>query len=97
MKQLPENIKEPLFEKKQEGALLILSQDLKKMLENSMLHQGYYEEIFQAVADAKPDVDSFFDNVMVMADDAALRDNRIALLNSVVQPIKQLFNLNELI
>jgi glycyl-tRNA synthetase beta chain len=28
-------------------------------------------------------VDSFFDDVMVMADDAALRDNRLALLNTL--------------
>lgn len=31
-----------------------------------------------------PAIEAFFDNVMVMAEDLAVRDNRIALLSEVV-------------
>jgi len=39
-----------------------------------------YTEALQQLAALRPAVDSFFDSVMVMADDAALRRNRLALL-----------------
>ncbi len=39
-----------------------------------------YPAILKAVATLKPAVDRFFDEVMVMADDAALRANRLALM-----------------
>ena len=41
---------------------------------------GDYTGALKALAAAKPAVDRFFDDVMVMADDAALRANRLALL-----------------
>ena len=34
-----------------------------------------------ALAAVKPQVDAFFDGVMVMADDAAVKQNRLNLLN----------------
>ncbi|MCY4264089.1 MAG: glycine--tRNA ligase subunit beta [Gammaproteobacteria bacterium] len=49
---------------------------------------GNYNSGLQALAELKTPVDSFFDQVMVMADDKALRDNRLALL----QRLKTLFD-----
>ena len=43
---------------------------------------GDYTSALKALASAKPAVDRFFDDVMVMADDAALRANRLALLQA---------------
>ncbi|MEW5838548.1 MAG: glycine--tRNA ligase subunit beta [Pseudomonadota bacterium] len=42
---------------------------------------GDYAAALGKLAHLREPVDAFFDNVMVMADDAALRDNRLALLN----------------
>ena len=40
-----------------------------------------YRAALAALATLRPDVDRFFDNVMVMVDDVTLRQNRLALLN----------------
>ncbi|MCR4346063.1 MAG: glycine--tRNA ligase subunit beta [Sulfuricaulis sp.] len=42
---------------------------------------GNYAEALKRLAGLRPAVDEFFDKVMVMADDEALRNNRLALLN----------------
>lgn len=42
-----------------------------------------YEDALTKLAALKEDVDSFFDSVMVMDDDVALRGNRLALLASI--------------
>jgi glycyl-tRNA synthetase beta chain len=42
-----------------------------------------YAATLQAVASLKPAVDRFFDDVLVMADEPALRDNRLALMRRV--------------
>lgn len=39
-----------------------------------------YTEVLESLASLQPTVDAFFDNVMVMADDDALKFNRLALL-----------------
>jgi len=48
-----------------------------------LFDQGDYEPALTALAALKEPVDHFFDQVMVMADDLAIRGNRIALLNQV--------------
>jgi glycyl-tRNA synthetase beta chain len=48
------------------------------LFESRPLHRGA-----AALAALREPVDRFFDTVMVMADDAAVRDNRLALLNSL--------------
>lgn len=45
--------------------------------------EGRYTEGLAALAALREPVDRFFDTVMVMADDPAVRDNRLALLNSL--------------
>ena len=39
-----------------------------------------YAEVLNELADLRAPVDRFFDDVMVMTDDEALRNNRLALL-----------------
>ena len=45
-----------------------------------LLQKGAYEESLRALAELKTPVDRFFDEVMVMDKDPALRNNRLALL-----------------
>jgi glycyl-tRNA synthetase beta chain len=42
-----------------------------------------YTEALTALAALRPAIDGFFDSVMVMAEDPALRANRLALLKSI--------------
>ncbi len=44
---------------------------------------GNYAAALQALASLRPAVDAFFDKVMVMAEDTALRQNRLALLTNL--------------
>ncbi|MCW8920076.1 MAG: hypothetical protein OQK68_01245, partial [Sedimenticola sp.] len=42
-----------------------------------------YEQVLKSLATLREPVDAFFDQVMVMADDPAVRSNRLALLNKL--------------
>ena len=44
---------------------------------------GNYQEALSRLAELREPVDAFFDNVMVMADDEALKTNRLTLLNKL--------------
>lgn len=45
--------------------------------------QGDFKAVLEQLAELRPVVDKFFDEVMVMADDDATRNNRLALLNQL--------------
>ncbi len=49
----------------------------------SLIENGEYTVALREIATLRPLVDSFFDDVMVFADDEAVKNNRIALLASV--------------
>jgi glycyl-tRNA synthetase beta chain len=46
-----------------------------------LFENGDYASALSSLASLRAPVDNFFDEVMVMADDEAVRDNRLALLN----------------
>ncbi|MBK9950001.1 MAG: glycine--tRNA ligase subunit beta [Candidatus Competibacteraceae bacterium] len=48
-----------------------------------LMESGLYAEALRRLAGLREPVDVFFDRVMVMAEDPALRDNRLALLNEL--------------
>lgn len=48
-----------------------------------LLHREEYEQALKLLASLRPAVDTFFDKVMVMVEDAGLRDNRLALLTKL--------------
>jgi len=50
---------------------------------NASLQQKDYVAVLARLARLRPQVDAFFDKVMVNADDAALRNNRLALLRTL--------------
>ncbi len=55
-----------------------------------------YAGALLALASAKPAVDRFFDDVMVMADDPAIRANRLALLRGVAQTMNRVADISKL-
>jgi glycyl-tRNA synthetase beta chain len=57
---------------------------------------GDYTSALKALATAKPAVDRFFDEVMVMADDPAVRANRLALLRGVARTMNRVADISRL-
>ena len=57
---------------------------------------GDFTAALKALATAKPVVDRFFDEVMVMADDPAVRANRLALLRGVAATMNRVADISKL-
>ena len=70
------------FEHDAEKALHTAVEELREKVA-PMLEQRRYAEILSDLADLRDPVDRFFDDVMVMADDEAVRNNRLALLSQL--------------
>ena len=68
-----------------EAAEIALMDGLEKLAPQAEKHfsAGEYQEALQLLANIKPAVDRFFTEVMVMVDDAAVRNNRAALLQQL--------------
>jgi glycyl-tRNA synthetase beta chain len=56
-----------------------------------------YAEAFGSIATLRPAVDLFFDKVMVMAPDAALRRNRLSLIAEVVARFSSIADFSEIV
>ncbi|WP_101758671.1 glycine--tRNA ligase subunit beta [Oceanicoccus sp. KOV_DT_Chl] len=65
-----------------EKALAQLVQAKAEQLQ-PLFAQRQYQQALAALADLREPVDSFFEDVMVMADDEALKNNRLALLKQL--------------
>lgn len=48
-----------------------------------LFNRGNYQDYLLSLATLRETIDAFFDNVMVMADDEAVKQNRLALLNNL--------------
>ena len=57
---------------------------------------GDFSGALRALATAKPVVDRYFDDVMVMVDDPAIRANRLALLRSVAATMNRVADISKL-
>ncbi|HSQ73727.1 MAG TPA: glycine--tRNA ligase subunit beta, partial [Rubrivivax sp.] len=64
---------------------------------DAAFERGDYAVSLQALASLKAPVDAFFDEVMVNADDAALRDNRLALLAGLHRAMNRVADLSRLV
>ena len=67
-----------LAEKALAEAVLVLRTEVQPLIA-----QGDYTAVLDKLANLRAPVDSFFDNVMVNAEDPALRQNRLAILNTL--------------
>lgn len=69
-----------LLAQDEEKALFAAAQNLQPVVADAA-QRGDFQAALTALATIKPQVDAFFDGVMVMADDAAVKQNRLNLLN----------------
>ncbi len=88
-------VKAEAFLHPSENRLYEFSARLQSLVESSRA-SAEYDEVFSELASAKSDVDAFFDNVMVMHEDLFIRQNRLALLRAVVEPVRSIIELSEL-
>lgn len=79
---LAEEIDLALLKEDQEKSLAEVVTVMAEALEPAFA-TGNYQEALTKLADLREPVDAFFDNVMVMADDEALKLNRLTLLNNL--------------
>ncbi|MCS4534136.1 glycine--tRNA ligase subunit beta [Neisseria montereyensis] len=73
-----------LLAQDEEKALFTAATALQPKIEAALGNQDFQTALTELAA-IKPQVDAFFDNVMVMADDAAVKQNRLNLLNQLAQ------------
>ena len=78
------NIDESLLAEEAEKALYIELKAAQKEVDIAVPSQDY-TRILTALATLRNVIDNFFDNVMVMADDEAIKNNRLALLSLLRQ------------
>ena len=82
----------------QESAEKVLNQQLADLQQTafSYFDSGEYLPGLNALADLRPAVDQFFDDVMVMAEDEALKQNRLALLQKLSNSFMQVADFSRL-
>ncbi|MBA1438695.1 MAG: glycine--tRNA ligase subunit beta [Epsilonproteobacteria bacterium] len=83
------DVKEELFEDASEQELYSAFQEV-----TSHPYQSYEEEL-DALLGLKPQLDKFFDNVMVNAEDATIKNNRKALVASIYKAILRIADIKE--
>ena len=63
----------------------------------SLRSEHKYREALEQIATLRPHVDLFFDKVMVMVDDAAVRQNRLALISKVLVGFSSIADFSEIV
>uniref|UniRef100_Q31IS2 Glycine--tRNA ligase beta subunit n=1 Tax=Hydrogenovibrio crunogenus (strain DSM 25203 / XCL-2) TaxID=317025 RepID=Q31IS2_HYDCU len=92
---LPEEVESSLFEEDSERDLFDALDALRETVSNKIAERDYAGAM-QLLATIRQPVDAFFDNVMVMADDEAVKLNRLALLNQIYQLFRQVADISRL-
>ncbi len=81
---LEQPVNTALFEADSEKVLFREVEDVEKRVA-AVIATGDYLIALEAVASLRPAVDAFFEGVMVMADDVAVKNNRLALLTQIAR------------
>ncbi|OEG70506.1 hypothetical protein ATZ36_04235 [Candidatus Endomicrobiellum trichonymphae] len=75
-------VNEDLLTEDAEKTLYAAAKKAKEEIENCVL-VNEYDRIFSKVSEIKPAIDSFFEKVMVMVEDDAVKLNRVSLLSYI--------------
>ena len=77
-------VDESLLQQDEEKALYAAAKSLQPKIAAAVA-EGNFQTALSELASVKPQVDAFFDGVMVMAEDAAVKQNRLNLLNRLAE------------
>ena len=91
----PTSIDNSLFVETQEQALFDVVEQQQAKLQ-PLLADKDYTQALSSLAAIRPEVDAFFDGVMIMSDDEKLKQNRLALLTSLRGLFLQVADLSKL-
>ena len=105
------NILRQAEEKQDDYGNTIASQDLTEAAEQHLYAEAIrvapavealrarqqYPEALESIATLRPAIDSFFDHVMVMAPEAHLRRNRLALIASLLSDFSRIADFSEIV
>ncbi len=89
------DVETTLFEKEAESSLYSLFTEVEIAM-RALIAKRRYQEALQVMLKMKEPVDTFFDEVMVMADDLAVRHNRLNLLCSIGELILQIGDISKM-
>jgi len=78
------DVDESLFQDEYESALYSAFNKIKNKVSEDM-DKGRFDQALLEIASLRDSVDSFFDKVMVMAEDVKIRENRLALLGKIAE------------
>ncbi|HVO58830.1 MAG TPA: glycine--tRNA ligase subunit beta [Dongiaceae bacterium] len=84
-----------LFESDAERGLYAAMQSAAPRV-NEQKRLGQYKEALEVIAGLRPQVDKFFEQVMVMAEDEAVRKNRLALLAELLREFSTIADFSEM-
>lgn len=93
--ELDYQVTDELFENNSEQALYSAFNEIKSSYE-SKVNEGLFEDALQLLEQLAPKIEQFFDQTLVMVDDEAVKNNRIALLNGIARLINQLANFKDI-
>jgi glycyl-tRNA synthetase beta chain len=68
----------------------------KKEKINSLINDSKYKELFTILTSAKPVIDKFFDEVMVMDKDIKIRDSRLAVIENIINQFAALLDFSKI-
>lgn len=88
-------VRQGLFKETAEEGLYAAMVKLKPQVDDAFA-KGDFTSTLKALAHLRNDVDAFFNDVMVMADDEQLRNNRIALLSNLHGMMNQVADISKL-
>lgn len=92
---IAETVDMDLFEQAAETQLFTQLDALRETVSEMIADKNYVAAIVE-LARISPQVDAFFEQVMVMAEDDAVRNNRLALLNQIYQLFRQVADISRL-
>ncbi len=70
--------------------------DSRRATISECIEKNDYTTLFRVLIEGKGIVDAFFDKVMVMAEDMELRDTRLALLDSILDPFRTFMDFSKI-
>ena len=88
-------LKESLLREKAEANLSEALEKVRRQV-SAHLETGDFQSALRAISTLRAPVDGFFDDVMVMCDDADMRRNRLALLRSIASLLNQIADISKI-
>jgi glycyl-tRNA synthetase beta chain len=86
---------ESLLEEKEEKELYSFFNEKQEQIK-SLINESRYIDLFELITESKPLIDIFFDKVMVMDKRIDVRDNRLALIESILKNLSAIIDFSRI-